>query len=73
MNFLCQGFCYIKDIRIYIVIQNNNIIREITRLQKNMVALKNLYPSENLPATAPVRIKTPLIVIPPPPPFPSSF
>ena len=45
INF-CHRFCYIKDIRIYIVIQI------VTRLQKNMVAPKNLAPSENLPPPA---------------------
>ena len=42
----CQGFCYIKDIRIYIVIWiiNNNVDTKITRSQKNIVALKNLAP-----------------------------
>ena len=38
---LCQGFCYITDIRVYIVIWIifNNVATEITWLQKNMVAL----------------------------------
>ena len=46
MIVLCQGFCYIKDIRISIVIWiiNNNVATEITCLQKNIVALKNLAP-----------------------------
>ena len=53
MIVLCQGFCYIKGIRIHIVIWiiriiNNTVATDITRLQKNMVALKNLASSENL-------------------------
>ena len=50
MIVLCQGFCYIKDIRIEIVIWiiNNNVVTEITRFRKNMVARENLAPSENL-------------------------
>ena len=49
MIVLCQGFCYNKDIRIYIVILiiNNNGDTETTRLRKNMVALENLGPFEN--------------------------
>ena len=50
MIVLYQGVCYIKDVRIYIVIWiiNNNVATEITRLQKNIVVLENLAPSENL-------------------------
>ena len=61
---LYQGFCYIKDIRIYLVIGiiDNNDATEITRLLKNRVALKNLAPSENLAPPAPHRIQPPLIV-----------
>ena len=51
MTVLCQGFCYIKVIRIYIEIWI------ITRLQQNMVALKNLASSENLAPPAPLRIQ----------------
>ena len=52
---LCQGFCYIKDIRVWIVIwiYYNNVATEITCLQKNMVALQNLAPP------APLRIQPP--------------
>ena len=67
MIVLCQGFCYIKDIRIYIVIRiiDNNVVTEITRLQKNIVALENLASSENLAPPAPLRTYPPLIVKPP--------
>ena len=60
MIVLCEGFCYIKDIRIYIVIWiiYNNVATEITCLQKNMVALQNLALSENSAA---------LWIHPPPP------
>ena len=59
MTVLCQGFCYIKVIRIYIEIWiiYNNFASEITRLQQNMVALKNLASSENLAPPAPLRIQ----------------
>ena len=59
MTVLCQGFCYIKVIRIYIEIWiiYNNFATEITRLQQNMVALKNLASSENLAPPAPLRIQ----------------
>ena len=52
---LCQGFCYIKDIRVYIVIWiiYKNVATEITWLQKNMVALQNLAPSKNLAPPCP--------------------
>ena len=55
MIVLCQGFCYIKDIRIHIVIWiiNNNVATEITCLQKDMVTLKNVTPSENLALLCP--------------------
>ena len=55
MIVLCQVFCNIKDIRIYIVIWiiNNNVVTETTRLQKNMVALENLAPSKNLTPSCP--------------------
>ena len=64
MIILCQGFCYIKDIRIYIVIWiiYNNVFTEITCLQKNMVALQNLDLSKNLAPLAPLRIQPLLIV-----------
>ena len=57
MTVLCQGFCYIKVIRIYIEIWiiYNNFASEITRLQQNMVALKNLASSENLAPPALLR------------------
>ena len=48
---LCQGFCYIKNIRI------NNVATKTTFLQKNIVSFKNPAPSEN---------SVPLIVSPPP-------
>ena len=38
---LCQGFCYIKNIRI------NNVATKTTFLQKNIVSFKNPAPSEN--------------------------
>ena len=49
--------------RMYIVmgIINNNVATEITYLQKNMVALKNLSPSKNLAPTYPLRVHSPLI------------
>ena len=64
MIVLCQGFCCIKDIRIYIVIWiiNNNVGTEITCFHKNMVALQNLVHSEKLAPTIPLRIQSPLIV-----------
>ena len=40
---------------------NNNVATEITYLQKNMVALKNLSPSKNLAPTYPLRVHSPLI------------
>ena len=57
---LCQGFCYIKNIRI------NNVATKTTFLQKNIVSFKNPAPSEN---------SAPLIVSPPPKPYcsPSFF
>ena len=47
---LSQRFCYIKAIRIYIVIWviYNNVPTEITRLQKNIVAPQNIALSEDL-------------------------
>ena len=61
MIVLCQGFCYIKYIKLHIVIWiiYNNATTEITRLQKNMVALKNVIPSDNLAPPAPLRIQPP--------------
>ena len=52
---LCQGFCSIKDIRVYIVIWiiYKNVATEIAWLQKNMAALQNLAPSENLSPPCP--------------------
>ena len=60
---LYHRFCYIKGIRIYIVIwiTYNNVATEITCLQKNMVALENLALTKNLDPLAPLRI-WPLIV-----------
>ena len=62
MIALCQGFCCVKDIRIYIVIWiiNNNVATEMTCLQENMIALKNLGPSENLAPTCPFENSVPL-------------
>ena len=59
MIVLCQGFCYVKDIRICIVIWviNNNVATEISRSQKNMVTLENLAPLESLAPHAPLRIE----------------
>ena len=50
MIVLCQGFCCIKDTRIYIVTRviDKNVATKITCLQKIIVALQNLAPSENL-------------------------
>ena len=50
MIILWQGLSYIKDVRIYIAICiiYNTVATEITRLQKNMVTLKNIAFSENL-------------------------
>ena len=52
---LCQAHCYINDIRIYKVIRinNNNVAIDITRMKKNMVALKNLDLSKNLGLSCP--------------------
>ena len=48
--------------RMYIVmgIINNNVATEITHLQENMVALKNLSPSKNLAPTYPLIVHSPL-------------
>ena len=65
MIVLCQEFCYIKNIRIYIVtwIINNNVASEITCLQKNMVANNGeSTPSENLAPSCPSQNSAPLIV-----------
>ena len=61
MIILCQEFCYIKDIRIYLVIWiiNNNVVTEITRFQKNIVALKNLVPFKNLAPPALLKTQPP--------------
>ena len=44
----CQQFFYIKNIRICIMIWIIYVATERTFFQKNMVALQNLTPSENL-------------------------
>ena len=68
MIVLCQGFYYIKDIRIYLVISiiNNNVATEITRLQKNMAVLENLASSEKSAPPSPSENSAP-----PPPPSPT--
>ena len=50
MIVLFQGFCYIKDTRIYIVtiVIDKNVATEITCLQKIIAAVQNLASSENL-------------------------
>ena len=60
MIVLCQGFCYIKYIKLHIVIWiiYNNVTTEITGLQKNMVAHENPTPSDNLAPPAPLRIQS---------------
>ena len=67
ITVLCQVFCSIKDIRIYVVTEiiNNNVDTKITRLQKKMVALENLVSSEDL-SFLPLCEFKPLIVTPTP-------
>ena len=48
-----ESFCNIILEYIKISIVNNNVAAEITRLQKNMVVLEVLAPSENLASNCP--------------------
>ena len=67
MIVLFQGFCYIKYIKIYIVLWIMIITqcchRNLTRLQKNMVALENLAPSESLAPPTPLHIQPPPLIV----------
>ena len=55
MTVLYQGFCYIKNIRIYMVIWtiNNNAATDVTHMQKIMVAFENLVRSQGLAVPCP--------------------
>ena len=80
---LYQGFCCIKDIRIYIVVWiiYDNVATEITCLQKNIVALQNLTPLRIQPPSNDSKVPPRLLKSspqshiffshPPPPPPPS--